>query len=252
MELKFSDNLSNFKLQYKPFGERSILIEWPQNISEKILNDVILYKKKLEKLLFEENVYIKSAYNSILITYNYTINNFYNQISTLKSIYYDDFDSIVSDSRLWKIPVCYDLGFGIDLEDISEKNKLEISKIIELHTKPNYLVYFTGFLPGFLYLGGLDKRIHFPRKNTPRLKVKKGSVAIGGSQTGVYPNESPGGWNIIGNTPLNFFDVHKQSPCFAKSGDRIKFVPISKSSYEIFLSHVENNTYTIESEVIDG
>ena len=237
-------------MQYKPFGERSILIEWPQVISEKTLKDVVLYKRKLENYLFKEKVYIKSAYNSILITYSYTINNFYNEILTLKSIYSDDFDGVKSDSRLWKIPVCYDFEFGLDLEELALKNKLEISDIIELHTKANYLVYFIGFLPGFLYLGGLDRQLYFPRKNTPRLKVKRGSVAIGGSQTGIYPNESPGGWNIIGNTPLNFFNVHNKSPCFAKSGDRIQFISVSKNSYDEILSQIESNTYVIESEVI--
>lgn len=249
--MKFNDNLSHFILQYKPFGEHSILIEWPQIISKKTLQDVIFFKKRLENYYVKEKVYIKSAYSSILITYNYTINNFYNQISTLKGIYSEGFEVENIVSKLWKIPVCYDVEFGLDLEDISKKSNLHISKIIELHTKPNYLVYFIGFLPGFLYLGGLDKRIHFPRKNTPRLQVKKGSVAIGGSQTGVYPNESPGGWNIIGNTPLNFFNVNNQNPCFAKPGDKIQFVSISKSQYSEIHNQVKSNKYTIESEVID-
>jgi inhibitor of KinA len=242
--------LSDFELQYKPFGECSILIEWPQIISKKTLCDVVLYKKKLENYSFKQKVYIKSAYNSILITYNSTINNFYDEILTLKDIYFDDFEGININSRLWKIPVCYDLEFGLDLEEISFKNNLKISKIIKLHTNTNYLVYFIGFLPGFLYLGELDKQLHFPRKKTPRLNVKKGSVAIGGSQTGVYPNESPGGWNIIGNTPLNFFNVNHKNPCFAKSGDRIQFVSVSKRNYDIIRNQVENNTYTIESEVM--
>lgn len=248
--LKFNDNLRDFELIYKPFGERSILIEWPQIISEKTLNDVILYKGKLQNYKFKQKVYIKTAYNSILISYSYTINNFYDEILTLKSIYFDDFKGIVKDSKLWKIPVCYDLEFGLDLEEIASKKNLEISQIIELHTKVNYLIYFIGFLPGFLYLGGSDEQIHFPRKNTPRLKVKKGSVAIGGSQTGVYPNESPGGWNIIGNTPLNFFNVLKEPPCFAKPGDRIQFISISRKGYNKILSQIESNTYDIESEVI--
>jgi inhibitor of KinA len=248
--LKFNDNLSDFELIYKPFGERSILIEWPQIISEKTLNDVILYKGKLQNYKFKRKVYIKSAYTSILISYSCTINNFYDEILTLKSIYFDDFEGIVNDTRLWKIPVCYDLEFGLDLEEIASKKNLEISEIIELHTKGNYLIYFIGFLPGFLYLGGLDEQLHFSRKNTPRLKVKKGSVAIGGSQTGVYPNESPGGWNIIGNTPLNFFNVLKEPPCFAKPGDRIQFESVSKNSYDEILSQIESKTFVIESEVI--
>lgn len=191
-------------MQYKPFGECSILIEWPQVISEKTLSNVLLFRQQLKNFDFKEKVYIKSAYSSILITYDSAINNFYDEVLTLKSIYSENYFLNKEPSRLWKIPVCYDTEFGLDLEEISKKNNIEIPSIIKLHTSTNYLVYFLGFLPGFLYLGGLDKQLHFPRKSTPRLKVNKGSVAIGGSQTGIYPNESPGGWNIIGNTPLNF------------------------------------------------
>jgi len=248
--LKSNDDLRKFKLQYKPFGERSILIEWPQIISEKVFKSVLLYKQKLENYEFKQKVYINHAYNSILVSYNSTINNIYDEILTLKSIYSDGFNSKNNDSILWKIPVCYDLEFGLDLEELSLKNNLEISKIIELHTNENYLVYFIGFLPGFLYLGGLNKQLNFPRKNTPRLHVKKGAVAIGGSQTGIYPNESPGGWNIIGNTPLDFFNVDNQNPCFAKAGDKIQFVSVSRSIYFEILNQLENNTYHIESEVI--
>ncbi len=244
--------MSDFKLQYKPFGEHSILIEWPQIISKNTLKDVVLYKKKIENYIFKEKVYIKSAYNSILITYDNTINYFYDRILTLKSIYSDDFEDVKNESRLWNIPVCYDTKFGLDLEEISLKNKLQISKTIELHTKVNYLVYFIGFLPGFLYLGGLDEQLHFPRKNTPRLHVKKGSVAIGGPQTGVYPCQSPGGWNVIGNSPINFFNINLEVPCFAKPGDKIKFYQINLKEYQDISTLVDAGVYQLESEVIGG
>ena len=96
-------------------------------------------------------------------------------------------------------------SFGIDLDEIAQKKKLSIDEIIELHTTPKYQVFSIGFLPGFLYLGGLDKRLHFDRKSVPRLAVKKGAVGIGGMQTGIYPKTSPGGWHIIGNSPVIFF-----------------------------------------------
>ena len=169
--------MSNINLQYKPFGERSILIEWPQYISEKTLKSVLLYKNELENHYIKDNVYIKSAYNSILITYNVRINNFYDEILVLKTLSLSHKDELNTSCKLWKIPVCYDQSFGIDLEEISEGNNLSIPDIIERHSSKNYHVYFIGFLPGFLYLGGLDKRLHVPRKSNPRLKVAKGSVA---------------------------------------------------------------------------
>lgn len=227
------------------------MIEWPKIISKETLKSVLVCKQKLENHKFKEKVYIKSAYNSILITYEFSIENFYNEILTLKSIFLSLNDTIESSYNLWKIPVCYDEEFGVDLVEISTKNKISIPDIIQTHSNTTYKVYFLGFLPGFLYLGGLDKRLHFSRKRTPRLNVSKGSVAIGGSQTGIYPNESPGGWNIIGKTPLNFFNINSDIPCFAKPGDEIQFVSITKTEYEQIAFSIQNNTYKVESEVIN-
>lgn len=242
--------MSDFELTYKPFGARSILIEWPQMISEEVLNDVLLYKNDLEDNLIKEKVYIKSAYNSILITYESIIDNFYDRILTLKSLNSDSKKKSKPNFKLWKIPVCYDLDFGVDLEEISKKKGLSVSEIIHLHSNVNYTIYFLGFLPGFLYLGGLNEKLHFPRKNSPRLKVEKGSVAIGGSQTGIYPNISPGGWNIIGKTPLDFFNVNLKNPCFAGPGDKIQFISVTKDEYAGILETVKNDKYILESEVI--
>ena len=100
-------------------------------------------------------------------------------------------------------------------------------------------------------MGGLDNALHIPRKSTPRLHIKKGSVAIGGNQTGVYPNASPGGWNIIGNSPVNFFDISKEKPCFAKAGDQIQFYSVSLKEYQNIKTLVDANVYQLESEVID-
>lgn len=244
--------MSEFKLQYKPYGERSILIEWPQIISESMLNSVLLYKEKLKNYNFKQKVYIKSAYNSILITYDFTINNFYGEILVLKSVFNEDYDALENNFKLWKIPVCYDLEFGIDLEEIAKQNSITVSEIIDLHSGTIYPVYFIGFLPGFLYLGGLDNRLHFPRKLAPRLKVKKGSVGIGNTQTGIYPNESPGGWNLIGKTPINFFDITNKRPCFAKSGDKIQFISISREEFNHIANQVDNGSYNIENVVTNG
>jgi inhibitor of KinA len=243
--------LSRFEITYKSFGERSILVEWPSRIDKDILSDVIRFKIILQNKYIEEKVYIKSAYNSLLITYELTINNIYSKISLLKEYYSVRVSINKSTFKLWKIPVCYDDDFGIDLNELSKKIGLSKSEIIRLHTKPNYILFFIGFLPGFLYLGGLDKKLHFPRRETPRLSVPQGAVAIGGKQTGIYPNVSPGGWNIIGNSPINFFDISKEVPCFAKSGDKISFYQVSRREYNDIKTLVDAGVYQIESEVID-
>jgi len=244
--------LDRFKLTYKQYGERSILIEWPSKIDKYILEDLIFYKEKLEKSIHKEIVYMNSSYNSILVSYNGVIENIYDDILVLKDIYSSEINVIAKPSRLWKIPVCYDDEFGIDLDEISLHKKLSKKEIIKLHSNAIYTVFFIGFLPGFLYLGGLIDALYVPRKSTPRLHIEKGAVGIGGTQTGIYPDTSPGGWNIIGNSPINFFDSNKEAPCFAKAGDKIQFYVISKKKYNDIKTLVEADVFQLESEVLHG
>jgi inhibitor of KinA len=227
-------------------------VEWPSKIDKKILDDVLIFKNHLLNSNVKSIVQINNAYSSILIIYDCTIDKINDEFLRLKALYASRENIIKSAFKLWRIPVCYDEEFGLDLVEISEEKNVSKSEIIQRHSSAVYTVFFIGFLPGFLYLGGLDKRLHFPRKKSPRLHIKKGAVAIGGEQTGVYPNGSPGGWNIIGNSPLDFFNPDKKTPCFAKSGDQIQFLPVEKAEYDRILRQVANGTYEIEREVIDG
>ena len=171
-------------------------------------------------------------------------------ISQLKKIYAASSYLIKQDQFLWQIPVCYDVSFGIDLEEIANKKKCSVAEIIRLHIEGDYLVYFIGFQPGFLYLGGLHQTLHVSRKSNPRLRVDKGSVAIGGIQTGIYPQNSSGGWNIIGKSPLNFFDINASEPCFAKPGDRIQFVAVDIHTFYQIEREVANQKFRIKKSVL--
>ncbi len=248
----FHEKLMNFELSYRRFSEQSILVEWPQNIDEFILKDVLLFKQYLATLDVKSILQINNAYNSLLIIYNFTIDDVYSEITELKTHYRQRNIVKKSNSKLFKIPVCYDEEFGLDLEIISAEKQLPISQIIALHSQVVYTVFFIGFLPGFLYLGGLDKQLHFPRKKNPRQVIKKGAVAIGGQQTGIYPNVSPGGWNIIGNCPLEFFIPKKETPCFASAGDKVKFIPVSRLDYDDIVVKINSGNFIIENEDIDG
>ena len=227
-----------FQLTYKLFGSSAVLVEWPATISKDIIQDIISFERKVKEIDSILDTII--AYNSLLIRYQNPIVNNEIIISQLKTKYEASSYSIKQDQFLWQIPVCYDVSFGIDLEEIACKKKCSVAEIIRLHTEGDYLVYFIGFQPGFLYLGGLHQNLHIPRKSNPRVRVDKGSVGIGGSQTGVYPQDSSGGWNIIGKSPLNFFDINASESCFAKPGDRIQFVAVDIHTF-----------YQIEREVIN-
>ena len=243
--------LNRFELTYKPYGNHAILIEWPSKIDKNILNDILLFKEKIVYHNSKVIVDIINTYNSITIIYDLTIRNIYNEISRLKSIYSEELSGEKESSYRWQIPVCYDLKFGIDLEEISAQKKLSIEEILKLHSERIYTVYFIGFLPGFLYLGGLDERLHIPRKATPRFTVEKGSVAIGGSQTGVYPVESAGGWQIMGKSPVSFFDILLETPCFAKPGDEIVFTPVDMEEYLSIEEQVVEKSYKLNKSIVN-
>lgn len=134
-------------------------------------------------------------------------------------------------SRLVEIPVCYGGAFGPDLDNVASAHGLTADDVVHLHAKPEYLVYMVGFLPGFPYLGGLDPRLATPRRAKPRTHVPAGSVGIGGEQTGVYPLESPGGWHLIGRTPLRLFTASADPPTLLAMGDRVRFRPVTQAEF---------------------
>ncbi|MDO5981488.1 5-oxoprolinase subunit PxpB [Flavivirga spongiicola] len=240
-----------YKLTYIPFSERSVLIQWPAIIDENILSDVVLFKEKIKNNNIKGIVELKSAYNSLLIVYDDFFVSFENTISELQKLYSEKKQNTKFTSKQWEIPVCYDDIFAIDLDEMALEKDLSKEFIIELHSKTIYTVYFIGFLPGFMYLGGLNKKLHTPRKSTPRLKMAKGAVAIGGEQTGIYPSDSPGGWNVIGNSPIELFNPKSNIPCFANAGDKIIFKRVSLKEYNDIKTLVDAGVYQLESEVID-
>ena len=134
--------------------------------------------------------------------------------------------------RLVEIPVCYGGELGPDLDDVANIHGLAPEEVVRLHSDAEYLVYMIGFMPGFAYLGGLPERIATPRRKTPRTAVPAGTVGIGGRQTGVYPLVSPGGWNLIGRTPLKIFDIARDEPTLLLAGDRVRFRPMTRAEFD--------------------
>lgn len=244
--------MKHFSLRYKTYGEHSILIEWPQEINELILADILRFKSAIIDSNAYENVQLNHAYTSLLLVFNAWTVSVEEEILKLKALYGKIIIPNNSTFTIWNVPVCYSDEFALDLETVALEKKISKNDLIKLHSDPLYTVYFIGFLPGFLYLGGLRDQLHTPRKTEPRMSVDKGAVAIGGGQTGIYPTQSPGGWHIIGNSPLRFFNAHSIIPCFAKAGDKIKFVPISLIKYNEIKILVDADDYEIESEVRDG
>ncbi len=234
-----------FKPTYKTFGRQAILIEWEANINVDVLKDIVFFKEKIITKKEDVITDLIVGYNSLTIKYKKEFRDFSREVEVLKSIYKTIGKTTSQHNFIWEIPVCYDAKFGIDLKELSSKSNLSIQEIIKLHSERIYTVFFIGFLPGFLYLGGLNEKLFFDRKSNPRLNVDKGSIAIGGEQTGIYPSNSPGGWNILGKTPIDFFNIKNKRPCFANPGDKIKFKSISFKEFSEIEKEVANNNYVI-------
>ena len=150
--------------------------------------------------------------------------------------------------RVIEIPVCYGGSFGPDIEAVAKHAGLSVEEVVALHAGRDYLIDMLGFLPGFAYLGGLDKRLHTPRLATPRTTIEAGSVGIGGAQTGIYPLASPGGWQLIGRTPLRPYDPGRKEPILYHAGDYLRFVPITEAEYHAVEQQLSRGTYRYRIE----
>ncbi len=245
--------MKNFPIHIKPFGNKAILVEWPAEIQETILSDILGFVDAFSNGYSAEWELIPS-YNSVTMVWKGAkIPDFETVKTSIEEAYAKRKKFFrKKENFLWKLPVCYDLEFGLDLKETSEKLNLSTQELISLHTSHEYLVYGIGFLPGFMYLGGLPDKLQTPRRKQPRLQVNKGSVGLAAKQTGIYPQDSPGGWNIIGNCPIPIFDVSKASPCFVGIGDRIQFESISRAEYDLRKIEAEIGIYNLEKIGMDA
>jgi len=243
--------LSEYQLKFKSFGNTAVLIEWPQKIAKEILEDIRIFSDRINRNDIKEIQEVNFVYASLLIIYDNNLISFKDIKHKLQLLYDEDNFAMQRHHTLWEIPVCYDEEFGIDLDFLSTEKKLSMDEIISLHSGTIYTIYGIGFLPGFLYLGGLDKDLYMPRRDTPRLEVPKGAIAIGGNQTGIYPQSTPGGWHILGKTPVSLFNARNEKPCFATPGDKIKFRPISRAEFEVIRIAEDTEVYELKKELYD-
>ena len=213
---------------YKILTDQAILIEFEQIISPTNLAQVRAYDIVIQNANIYGVLELIPAYASLAIFYEPAIWTFEDLVEKIKAITKNIKKISLPESKVWEVPVSYAPPFAPDLKHVADENGLSIKEVIQIHTQTDYLVYMLGFLPGFVYLGGMDKRIACPRKSTPDLKVVAGSIAIGGEQTGIYSIESPAGWNVIGRTSLSFFDANKNPPFLIKQGDKVRFVAVDE------------------------
>jgi KipI family sensor histidine kinase inhibitor len=219
--------------RFRLSGDRGLLIELGQAIDLETNARVRAAAAALELNAIPGLVEVIPAYCSILIIYEPDQIELEDLKKTVLIHITQAFDSNAPVSgRTVEIPVCYGGDFGPDIEAVARHNGLSVEEVITIHTDMSYPVYMLGFAPGFPYLGGLDQRLHTPRLETPRARVEAGSVGIANAQTGIYPLPSPGGWQLIGRTPLRLFAPEMDNPVpYYRPGDRLQFVSISRQEF---------------------
>ncbi len=237
---------NNLDVKILPLGESAIQIEFGKGIDPKIHGKVKMFTDNLDVSPLPGMIEYVSAFSSVTIFYDpVKVREMYQESPEGKLLLTFEFLAVMVREKLGKleydadyipriveIPVCYGEEFGPDLQYVAEYNNLTTDEVIAIHSNGEYLVYMIGFAPGFPYLGGMSESIATPRRKSPRMSIPAGSVGIAGMQTGVYPIATPGGWQLIGNTPVELFRPLDNPPTLLQSGDRIRFYPITRREYE--------------------
>ena len=226
-----------------PAGDAALVVEFGREISDELNEQVHLLAGAMKRSPIHGVREVLPTFRSLMVCYDPGVISFAKLKKKIEHIKLDGKMAGTEMDETLLVPCCYGNEFGPDLADMSSMLGLSVEEIIRLHSTPDYKIYMLGFLPGFVYLGGLDERIHAKRLDSPRTAIPKGSVGIGGSQTGVYPIASPGGWRLIGSTPLEFYNPLREEPILCKAGERLRFVPIDQKEYELIKKDVENGTY---------
>ncbi|WP_037329929.1 5-oxoprolinase subunit PxpB [Anaerovibrio lipolyticus] len=212
-------------------GDCAVSVEFGQEISLEINHKVMALKMVLEREPIRGIVELIPTYCSLLIQYD-PMDLRYGQLRDRLEALVTQLDEVeMPPKQVVEIPVVYGGEYGPDLGEVARAHNISEEEVIKLHSEPEYPIYMLGFVAGFPYLGGMNKAIATPRKQSPRLKIEAGSVGIAGEQTGIYSVESPGGWQIIGRTPLKLYDVNRNEPVLLKAGQYIKFKPITKEEF---------------------
>jgi len=217
-------------------GDSGIVCDFGNDVNQSINNEVIklfhYIKKQTDLGNLEGILNCTPSYNKLVINFDLKITNNKKIFSFINSIDFSNL-KLIQDKKEWNIPICYDLE--MDLTAISNILKIDKEEIIKIHSETTFFIYMIGFVPGHPFMGDLDSKVFLNRLKTPRVKVPAGSVGIVEKFCNVYPYESPGGWNIIGRTPIKLFNsTNTSQPSMLSPGDTVKFKPISKKEFDNF------------------
>lgn len=239
-------------IKFYPAGDSGLIIEVGTDISTDVNRKIRALALGINDVNIRGLIEYIPTYTTILLLYNPLEITQDRLIDIVNDINNKIDDSQSEECLVYHIPVLYGGEYGSDLDFVAKHNNLSTQEVIDIHAKQNYLIYMLGFTPGFPYLGGMSKQISTPRLSKPRERIPAGSVGIAGDQTGVYPIASPGGWQLIGRTPVKLFDPTSTKPVLLEAGQYVKFEPIDSNEYETILRDVDSDNYSIDTSIFKG
>lgn len=234
--------MSSLSYHIFPLGDAALTIDFGNVINDTVNEQVLYLFHQVKALSHPAIADVVPAYSSLTIHYRIAAlhsksGTAYSKMTEIVSdILSKDEKAIYQHAKRIEVPVCYATQFGLDIAALAKRRNITVEEVIRLHTSKTYLVHMVGFLPGFPYMGEVDERIVSGRKKQPRTNVPAGSVGIAGKQTGIYPLTSPGGWQIIGRTPLKIFDKDSNNPVLFEAGDEVKFYSITEDEFADYQS----------------
>ena len=233
------DRVNLLLMTVSPLGDSALLLSISEEVDDAVAVRVRAIADALQREKIAGVVDVVPAFGAVTVVYEIArvgvFSAFETRISEL-AMRAAESAPRPSTGRSVEIPVCYGGDFGLDLDEVASHTTASVEQVIEWHSAVEYRVHAIGFVPGFGYLGGLPRKLHMPRRASPRPSVPAGSVGIGGAQTGIYPVSTPGGWNIIGRTPLRMFDPARPEPSVLRAGDRVRFRRITREEFDAWKS----------------
>lgn len=241
------DPVTGIVPKFLPSGDTALVVEFGDRIDRRISALVLALAQRLQAEAVPGIVELVPTFRSLMVHYEPLVlpnEELRQRLATL----IEGLTAQEQAGRHWRLPACYDPEMGIDLADVAERTGLTVAQVVERHSAITFHVYMMGFLPGFPYMGDLPKEMELPRRENPRVRVPAGSFCIAMAMTAIYPLESPGGWHLLGRTPVPLWDLRHTPSTLLAAGDKVVFSPISLREYEAIKAGIANGTYELRPE----
>jgi inhibitor of KinA len=229
-------------------GDTALVVELGDCVDRRVSEQVLGLAGRVSRAALTGVIEIVPTFRSLMVHYDPVRSSAAELTTAIESLIVGETPFV--QARLWRVPVCYEGELAPDLPDVAARTGLPAEEVVALHSAPRYHVYMVGFLPGFPYMGDLAAPLVLPRRVDPRVRVPPGSVAIATTMTAIYPLESPGGWHLIGMTPIRIFDARQPSPSLFAPGDAVQFEPVPRQVFDELQAAVRRGAYGLEPETV--